>query len=413
MFSFLHAADIHLDSPLKNLAAHEEAPVGTIRGAARRAFDNLVQLAISEEVSFILLAGDLYDGSWKDYNTGLFFIDRMRRLRKAGIRVFLVSGNHDAASRITRALRLPDNVVHFSSRSPQTVLLDDLEVAIHGQSYARRAISENLARVYPEPVPHLFNIGLLHTALSGRPGHEPYAPCSQGDLIHKGYDYWALGHIHQREEVCRDPWILFPGNLQGRHIRETGPKGATMVRVENAQVCEVSARELDVVRWNLNRVDCSEVSSEAELMEVVGDAFRREGEQADGRPLMLRLELHGPSPFHGELLRDSRYWETALGALAIDIGDIWLEKIFFQTNRPQAIEPTALKGSPMEGFLKAIGEGGAELFDVSELQTLCSRLPAELLREQQLVPEDEQAQQILLKEIREMVLARILNQVGQ
>ncbi|MBW2328158.1 MAG: DNA repair exonuclease, partial [Deltaproteobacteria bacterium] len=356
MFTFLHAADIHLDSPLKNLAAREEAPVETIRGAARRAFDNLVQLAISEEVSFLLLAGDLYDGSWKDYNTGLFFIDRMRRLRQAGIRVFLVSGNHDAASRITKALRLPDNVVHFSSRSPQTVLLDDLEVAIHGQSYPRRAVSENLALAYPDPVPHLFNIGLLHTALSGRPGHEPYAPCSQGDLIHKGYDYWALGHIHQREEVCRDPWILFPGNLQGRHIRESGPKGATMVRVENAQVSEVSARELDVVRWSFKRVDCSEVSSEEKLMEVVGDAFRQEVEQADDRPLMLRLELHGSCPFHGELLRDSRYWESGLEGLAMDMGDLWLEKILFHTRRSQAIEPTALQGSPMEGFLNSIGD---------------------------------------------------------
>jgi DNA repair exonuclease SbcCD nuclease subunit len=413
MFTFLHAADIHLDSPLKNLAAREEAPVETIRGAARRAFDNLVQLAISEEVSFLLLAGDLYDGSWKDYNTGLFFIDRMRRLRQAGIRVFLVSGNHDAASRITKALRLPDNVVHFSSRSPQTVLLDDLEVAIHGQSYPRRAVSENLALAYPDPVPHLFNIGLLHTALSGRPGHEPYAPCSQGDLIHKGYDYWALGHIHQREEVCRDPWILFPGNLQGRHIRESGPKGATMVRVENAQVSEVSARELDVVRWSFKRVDCSEVNSEEKLMEVVGDAFRQEVEQADGRPLMLRLELHGPCPFHGELLRDSRYWESCLEGLAMDTGDLWLEKILFHTGRSQTIEPTALEGSPLEGFLKSIGDMEAELFEVSELKTLCSRLPAELLKEQPLIPEDGEARQILLAEIRDMVLARILQQVNR
>ena len=413
MFTFLHAADVHLDSPLKNLAVREGAPVEIIRGAARRAFDNLIQLALDEEVNFLLLAGDLYDGTWKDYNTGLFFIDRMHRLRQAGILVFLVSGNHDAASRITRTLRLPDNVVHFSSRRPETKLLEDLEVAIHGQSYPQRAVSENLARAYPDPVGDLFNIGLLHTALSGRSGHEPYAPCTQNELIHKGYDYWALGHIHQREEVCQDPWIVFPGNLQGRHIRETGAKGASLVRVENGRVSKLSFRELDVVRWNFRRVDCGQVSSEGDLMEVAGQCFQQEIEQAEGRPLMLRMELSGSCPFHGELLRDSRYWENGLEALAVDSGDIWLEKILFHTSRPQAVESVILEGSPLEGLLQAIGEEGHDLFDAPDLQTLRSRLPAELLREQPLIPEDEQAQQVLLEEIRDMVLARILNQAGR
>jgi len=413
MFTFLHAADIHLDSPLKNLAVREEAPVETIRGAARRAFDNLIELALVEEVDFLLLAGDLYDGSWKDYNTGLFFIDRMRRLRKAGIRVFLVSGNHDAASRITRALRLPDNVTHLSSRRPRTVQLEDLGVAIHGQSYPRRAVSENLALAYPDPVPDLFNIGLLHTALTGRPGHEPYAPCTRDDLIHKEYDYWALGHIHQREEVCRDPWIVFPGNLQGRHIRETGAKGATLVRVEHGQVCEVEFRELDVVRWSFLRLDCGDIHSEGELLERAGTVFQQKVDSADGRPLMLRLELHGPCPFHGELLRDLRYWEHALEGLAIDIGEIWLEKILFHIRRPGDLDPSTLEGSPMEAFFQAVGSEAVEFFEAPELQKLMDRLPAELLRTQPLIPEDPDEQQLLLQEIRDMVLARILEQRDQ
>lgn len=113
MFRFIHAADIHLDSPLKGLESYPDAPVEQIRGAARRAFDNLVTLAIEERAAFVLLAGDLFDGDWKDYNTGLFFTHRMGRLRERGIRVFLVSGNHDAASQLTRALSLPDNVTLF------------------------------------------------------------------------------------------------------------------------------------------------------------------------------------------------------------------------------------------------------------------------------------------------------------
>ena len=413
MFTFFHAADIHLDSPLKNLAVREGAPVETIRGAARRAFDNLIELAVVEEVDFLLLAGDLYDGSWKDYNTGLFFIDRMRRLRKAGIRVFMVSGNHDAASRITRALRLPDNVTHLSSRSPQTIAVEDMGVAIHGRSYPHRAVSENLVPTYPDPVPHLFNIGLLHTALSGRPGHEPYAPCTRDDLIHKGYDYWALGHIHQREEVCRDPWILFPGNLQGRHIRETGAKGATLVRVENGRVVEVTFRELDVVRWSFLRLDCSDIHSEGELLERAGTAFQQEADSADGRPLMLRLELYGACPFHGELQRDTRYWESALEGAAIDIGEIWLEKILFHTRRRGEFDPEILAGFPLEGFLLSSCDQAADLFETSELQTLYNRLPVDLLKTQSLIPENPEAKHRLLEEIRDMVLAKILEQREQ
>ncbi len=412
MFTFLHAADIHLDSPLKNLATREDAPVETIRGAARRAFDNLVQLAITEKAQFLLLAGDLYDGSWKDYNTGLFFIERMRRLGQAGIKVFLVSGNHDAASRITKTLRLPDNVVHFSAGKPETFQIDELDVAIHGQSYATRAISKNLALAYPDPIPGLFNIGLLHTGLSGRPGHEPYAPCTRDELIHKGYDYWALGHIHQREEVCSDPWIVFPGNLQGRHIRETGAKGATLVQVENGQVVNVSARDLDVARWSFCQVDCEQVDSEETLMNRVGSQFQQETEQADGRPLMLRLELRGSCPFHGELIRDSRYWQSALAGLAIDTGDIWLEKVLFHTKRLQDIYPATLEGTPLAGILNADNHEH-DYFDDPVIDNLCNRLPPQLLREHPLIPDDRDARQKLLEEIRETLLAELLQQADK
>ena len=150
MVKFIHAADIHLDSPLKGLETHEDAPVEEIRGAARRAFDNLINLAIEEAVDFVLIAGDLYDGDWKDYNTGIFFVSRMGQLSKAGIRVFIVSGNHDAASQITKAMPLPDNVTVLSHKKPQSIILEDLNVVIHGQSYSSHAVHENLASQYPQ-----------------------------------------------------------------------------------------------------------------------------------------------------------------------------------------------------------------------------------------------------------------------
>lgn len=173
---FIHAADIHLDSPLVGLQFYEGAPVEEVRGATRRALENLVELAAAEKVDFVLLAGDLYDGDWKDYNTGLFLSHQMSRLREEGIRVFIISGNHDAASQITKHLRMPDNVKTLSVRHPETDRIEKLGLAIHGQGYAVRAVTDDLAGGYPLASPHHFNIGLLHTSLDGREGHESYAP---------------------------------------------------------------------------------------------------------------------------------------------------------------------------------------------------------------------------------------------
>jgi DNA repair exonuclease SbcCD nuclease subunit len=407
MVTFLHAADIHLDSPLKNLATREGAPVELIRNASRRAFDNLVQLAIDEKVDFLLLVGDLYDGAWRDFNTGLFFIEKMRLLKEAGIRVFFVSGNHDAASRITKALRLPDNVVHFSSRKAQSVELEDLAVAIHGQSYSKRAITSNLAKNYPEPVQGMFNIGLLHTALAGRDGHEPYAPCTTGELADKGYDYWALGHVHTREIAGEDPWIVFPGNLQGRHIRETGPKGAMLVKVENGEVKDATFKELDVVRWEFLRLDCREISSADELLDVVRATLEEAVSKADGRPLMLRLELHGPCGLHADLLRDERYWQSEFDALAIDIGDLWLERVLFHTRPLRVIGSEKGEGSSLQGLLASACDA-TDLLTGPELRILAKRLPGELFTDGPFIPESEEERRQLLREIRDMVLAKIL-----
>jgi DNA repair exonuclease SbcCD nuclease subunit len=188
MFKFLHAADLHLDSPLHGLERYEGAPVDEIRGASRRALDNLVQLAIEEEVKFVLLAGDLYDGNWRDHNTGLFFVSRVVKLRDAGIAVYAISGNHDAASKMTRSLPLPNNPdgskIMLSDKRAETVLLEALGVAIHGQGFARAAVEENVVPAVPAPKSGHFNIGLLHTSLDqdGSGEHARYAPCALQDL---------------------------------------------------------------------------------------------------------------------------------------------------------------------------------------------------------------------------------------
>ena len=157
----VHAADLHIDSPLRGLSRYEGAPVDQLRNATRRALENLVELCIREEAALLLLAGDIFDGDWRDYATGLFFAAQMARLRRAGVRVALVRGNHDAQSQISKELRLPDNVHELPTKKPGSVVFEDIGVAVHGQGFAAREVREDLAARYPQPIASLFNIGLL------------------------------------------------------------------------------------------------------------------------------------------------------------------------------------------------------------------------------------------------------------
>lgn len=409
MFRFVHAADIHLDSPLRGLESYPDAPVEQIRGAARRAFDNLVALAIEEGAAFVLLAGDLFDGDWKDYNTGLYFTHRMGRLREAGIRVFLISGNHDAASPLTRALSLPDNVTLFSHKKPETKTIDALNVAIHGQSFAGRSVTEDLSRGYPQALPGLCNIGLLHTSLTGRAGHEPYAPCTLEGLASKGYDYWALGHVHQREVVRTHPWVVFPGNIQGRHIREAGAKGCQLVTVEDGRVTEVDFRELDVLRFAPCRVELDGCESLEGVADRVRDALERERQGTDGRPLAARVILEGKSSLHEHIHRNEEKLREEFRAVAADLGDVWLEKFRIAT-RPLAEGPLA-GDTPLTGLMQAVAElrlDSASLTElVPEFEALRSRLPAELLGEGDPFNPDEEGLFAVRDEVRDLLMARL------
>lgn len=418
MFRFLHAADIHLDSPLVGLESYEDAPVDEIRGASRRAFDNLIELAIDEEVDFLLLAGDLYDGDWKDYNTGLFFVDRMARLKRIGIQVFIVAGNHDAASRITRSLRLPDNVTSFSTLKPETFILENHGVAIHGQGYHSRSVTDDIASSYPLYTPHYFNIGLLHTALTGKKGHEPYAPCSLETLTSKGYDYWALGHIHKREEVLRDPFVVFPGNIQGRHIRETGAKGATLVTVEGGDITAIDHRPLDVLRWAHCPVDLGGCENSDDMYELVRHSLEKEQNLAENRTLAVRIELSGSSTLHAELLAQNTYWVQEFRALAASLGDMWLEKIVFKTRRITSLEEMTGEENPLAGLLQSID--GLDLAPemlldlVPEIAPFKAKLPPEILGgEDPFLSDDPQNLKRLRDDVKELLVTILSRREGQ
>jgi len=336
MLKFLHTADIHLDSPLLNLEHYEGAPVEALWGASRRALESLVTLAVHEQTDFILIAGDLYDGNWKDYSTGLYFVSQMSRLREAGIPVFIVAGNHDAASRMTKTLRLPDNVHLFPTNKPGTVPLDNFGVAIHGQGFSKPAVKEDLSRRYPQAIPGCFNIGMLHTGATGSESHDPYAPCTVDGLCSKNYDYWALGHLHQREMLHHDPPIVFSGNIQGRHIRETGPKGCMLVTVPEHGETKVDFQPLDSIRWAKADIDALKAADEDEVMERIREKLESLLEKNDGLPLASRIEITLPSRLCDRLLSPPEQWINQVRSLAIDSGGgrIWVEKVRLLHHRP-------------------------------------------------------------------------------
>lgn len=415
---FLHCADIHLDSPLKGLERYEGAPVEEVRSATRRAFENLVQLALRERVDFVVIAGDLYDGDWPDFNTGLFFAKGMAQLGESGIAVYVLRGNHDAASKLTRSLPLPKNVHLFPDKAPKSLTDDNLGIAVHGQSFATAAVLEDLAAAYPQAVRGYFNLGVLHTALTGRPGHDNYAPTTEAVLRSKRYDYWALGHVHAREIVSRDPWMVYPGNMQGRHIREQGAKGCELVTVEDGSIATEPVA-LDVLRWAELAIDVAGMPDLDALLDRVAAGVRTGLTQADGRILGLRIRVSGAGGVHRDVSARPEVIAEQLRAVALDAsgGNVWLEKIDLRVRPPIEIDRLAAGDDPVALLvreLKALEQDEAKLSSYANeaLKELKQKLPAELSQDDELRLDASDVLKDLLREAEGELLARLSGDRG-
>ncbi|MCS7477365.1 exonuclease SbcCD subunit D [Umezawaea endophytica] len=371
----VHAADIHLDSPMRGLSRFAGDDLARrLRRSSRDALENLVRLVVDERAQALVLAGDIYDGDWPDYATGKFFADQMDFLHQHGIRVFMVAGNHDAESVVTKAVRLPKNVDVLSTDQVETVIDGSLGLAVHGQGYAVRAVRENLALSYPDRTPGLVNIGVLHTAVTGAEGHEPYAPCTPSDLEKARYEYFALGHVHKHRVVNGGQWVAaFSGNLQGRHVKETGPKGALVVDLEVDAPASVRFVPLDVARWADIRVDASDRRTFDDVLDSVeehlGDARAGIGE----RPLVARVTVEGTTAAAGALSDRDRL-SAEVSGLAERRG-VTLEKAVSRAVFPRAA------GRVDEQLIEAIKRRGGELaVDVDALLDLVKPLDREFGR---------------------------------
>lgn len=300
-----------------------------VADASLEAFDALVDLAVDRDAAFLVIAGDVYDGADRGARAQLRVLAGARRLDERGIRLLVAHGNHDPLEQGWNGIdRWPDNVTVFRVDEPEHVEVhrdDELLAVVTGVSYRERAESRNLALRFTRtaaPVPH---VAVLHANVGGNPDHDPYAPASIGDLERTGHDYWALGHIHQRQTLARPAadgtgaWIQYAGNLQGRSPKasEQGEKGALVVHCRNGRFDEPEFVALDRVRFAEITVELDDHSDLGSVAEDLASRVDRAVDAAHGRLVLLRGVVTGAGPLHLELRRDGRLEELreALGDL--------------------------------------------------------------------------------------------------
>nr|WP_298681668.1 DNA repair exonuclease [uncultured Dongia sp.] len=404
----LHAADIHLDSPLAGLRQRAGARGDELADATRRAFENLVQYAIDQKVDLLVIAGDNYDGRHRDYSSLQFFAAQMRRLLKAGIRIVMIRGNHDAENQLV--LTLPEGVRLLSVTQPETIEFDDLRLAIHGQSYPKRDVKDNLAQHYPDPVAGFFNLGVLHTAVEGYGGtHAAYAPCSVKDLIDKRYDYWALGHVHRRIEINRAPWIIYPGNLQARHVKESGAKGATLITVDGSSVSEVAHVPLDVVRWSEIEIDVSGAADIDDLAPLLTKALGKAADDAEDRTLAARVSLVGETKIHGRLKSETLRIDAEVAEAAEAAGDVWIERIEVATSHPARAEAPDEAIAALDDEVRRLKDGTIDREKLREtVFGMPGRFTAGLRRDADLEALDDAALDAIIEDACDLLKARLL-----
>ncbi len=328
-FRFVHAADIHLDSPLKSLALRDPQLGELVGNATRHAFTAIVDLCLDERVDALILSGDLYDGDQTSMKTARFLGDALKKLQDAGIRTFIIRGNHDALSKITRELVLPQGAKLFSGRAEAVEVgcAGGLDVVVQGVSFAEPRAPESLLPRYKPPVEGAVNIGLMHTSLGGAKGHDHYAPCSLADLAGSGFTYWALGHIHGRAVTTGPCTVVMPGMPQGRDVGEAGEKSVTLVTVGDDRSVAVEERRTSIAQFETVPVD---VTGSLDWSDVVGRiaAGLQATRLAVGSPhLVARISIRGSTTLAWRIRRDVDLLLAEAQQRADALGHTWIDKL--------------------------------------------------------------------------------------
>ncbi|OPX90641.1 MAG: putative metallophosphoesterase YhaO [Pelotomaculum sp. PtaB.Bin117] len=387
--TFVHAADLHLDSQFKGLertvAGGGEIPENVLRrlrNSSFEAFNNIVDLCINKKIDFLLLAGDIYDVADKSLRAQLRFRDGLVRLADAGIPAFVVHGNHDHCAGWRAEIKLPETVHVFSDREVESrpVLRGGREIAgVSGISYPGRAVVENYAGRFARGAGVPFAVALLHCNVGGIKGHENYAPCGLDDLMQKGFDYWALGHVHNRAVLNpAGPCVAYPGCPQGRHPRETGEKGCLLVHVTENNNISVEFFPTAPVRWESVAVSIEGIADDLTLLETIEDRLLRFRTAAGGKPIVARVLLNGRGFLHRNLVRVS-YAENLVQELrnrlpAEEEDFLWLDSVRVATSAE--VDKNELSGTDtlLGDFLSLIKEARVDRDLKTELRKTLSAL---------------------------------------
>lgn len=372
-FRFAHAADLHIDSPFRGLRDVDKRVSERLRESTYEAFENLIGMCIDEQVDFLVIAGDIYDGADRSVRAQLRFLDGMKRLNSAGISAYIVHGNHDPLDGWLSSVTWPENVHIFGPEPEWKIFEQNGEeiVAVQGVSFPTREVRENLVGKFSTPLRDgLFSIGLLHCNVGGNPNHDNYAPCTVDDLKLTGLDYWALGHVHTRQTLRRqDPAIVYPGNIQGRHPNESGPRGCLLVDVDEEGDLQTRFQPLDVVRWEPADVDISDITSIDGLESAIQQRLDDLGVKAEGRDVVCSVSLIGRGPMHHEISRSGAVEDllTELRATASESPWVWAERVEDNTRPSLDMDSRAGADDFLGAVLRRMNETNEEPEAVKEL----------------------------------------------
>ena len=341
-FSFIHAADLHLDSPFKGISEVSEEISLELTEATFKAFNMIIDLCIEKQVDFLLIAGDIYDGADRSLRAQLRFRDGLKRLSNAGIKAYIVHGNHDPLDGWSANLDWPKSVHIFKGKSVEKLLVekDGDEIAqIYGVSFHKREIKTNITNKFhkiSKSKKTLFTIGMLHCNVGTNTGHEPYAPCTLQDLTTQNFDYWALGHIHKKAIINEDnPLVIYPGNPQGLHPKETGARGCFLVNVDENGEPAAEFIAVDSIRWFVEELSIGSLYTEQELILKIHNRIEMIREEAKGRPSICRIILTGRSALHSSIARKGVLDDILKDVREDEEGEkqfVWIESIEDNTN---------------------------------------------------------------------------------
>lgn len=365
-FSFVHMADIHMDTPFQN---RDGSLKKLLRDSIRQSFKSGVDYAVSNNVDAFLIAGDAFDNDTLSFSSEKFLIEQFLILKQNNINVYYAPGNHDPYGVSYRLSHIPwpDNVHIFKKSVPEVVPIykDGRKVSvIVGAGHTEKKEGRNIAASFPDADGSVPYIGLLHALLSGSAGegnHERYAPCSIADIENKGYSYWALGHIHKRSEVLNDPKVVYPGNLVGRNPKETGEKGMYAVNIDDLGGLNATFISLAPVIWytfDISGLD--DCSSMKDIVDRICSQLHQKIENSSFTGSILsRISLNGPCPLYREL-RIEENIKSLSEAIMDEMGFEYNEII--SNCLPKITDPVKYKNGPhvLGKALKIIDEASAD-----------------------------------------------------